>query len=338
MNASDSESGQVNRSNYKLDAAARQDARVARALIGGRNVTLADCVKLALALNAGKSAAVKTPVRTAVDEFLRAILRRGRREATFSFYEQRLAWFIETSIDRTLDDWDRPQLKKALEAMPHGATTVRMTYRAVRALYNWALQQNPPLCAGNPTLGLVIELPEVARNVQFFTVAEVEHILHGMEARFLPAVALQFFAGIRPEEIAPRTNKPRLQWEHVLIEERIIRVPETVAKTGHARIVESLPPALWAWLRRVPATERHGPICTVGADWLIHLMTKLAGRWIQDGIRHTFATYAMALTGNAGQVMAWLGHEGEAATFHNHYRGLATKKQAGGFWKQRPKT
>jgi len=59
-------------------------------------------------------------------------------------------------------------------------------------------------------------------------------------------------------------------------------------------------------------------------------------KWPQDCLRHSFATYAVALTNNPGQVAIWLGHNGNPTMLYRHYRGLTTKAEADKFFALRP--
>ena len=52
--------------------------------------------------------------------------------------------------------------------------------------------------------------------------------------------------------------------------------------------------------------------------------------------RQALRENAAALTGDAGKVAHWMGHEGDSGTIHRHYRGLATKAQAEAFFGLRP--
>lgn len=319
---------------FSLDQSQRADAKRALRLIAGKNLTIEECVKIALAMDRGTS--VTTTVETAVEEFLKSVLRRGKREGTYRFYYERLQWFTKQH-DGTLDDWDRPTLQKALEKMPRSPTTIRMTYRAIRALFGWARRQDPMLCRGNPCTGMKLDLPDVARNVRFLTIDDVQKILVGLRPELRAAACLMFFAGIRPEEIAPRNKKPRLRWENVRASKKFVRVPGEVAKvTDVPRIIQGLPETLWNLLPRLFPEGKlpvDGDVCGFTADTLIRSMRDALGKpWIQDVTRHTFATYAMATESNAGKVSEWLGHEGELGTFHKHYKGLVEAEDAVKYW------
>ncbi len=56
----------------------------------------------------------------------------------------------------------------------------------------------------------------------------------------------------------------------------------------------------------------------------------------QDALRHTFASYAVALTSDPGRVAIWLGHEGNPTMLHRHYRGIATEADARRFFALMP--
>jgi integrase len=58
--------------------------------------------------------------------------------------------------------------------------------------------------------------------------------------------------------------------------------------------------------------------------------------WPRDVTRHTFATFRMADTQDAGKVAAELGHVGGADILYRHYRGLTTPKEAKAFWAIKP--
>jgi len=129
-----------------------------------------------------------------------------------------------------------------------------------------------------------------------------------------------------------------LLWRHVNTAELIIRVPAEIAKTRKPRILEGLPPAIWLWL--TPGLPEQ-PISHASSQWLIRVAqlaggfsVKRAGQhhvlrpWPHDATRHSFATYALALTGDPGRVALWLGHEGNPRMLYTHYRGLATKAEA----------
>jgi hypothetical protein len=57
--------------------------------------------------------------------------------------------------------------------------------------------------------------------------------------------------------------------------------------------------------------------------------------WLPNGLRHSFATYHIALYEDAGKTALALGHTDPALTFR-HYRALRTKEEAEAYFAIRP--
>jgi hypothetical protein len=62
---------------------------------------------------------------------------------------------------------------------------------------------------------------------------------------------------------------------------------------------------------------------------------RLGFQWIQDGLRHTAATYHHALTGDIIKTAALLGDH-DIRTLDMHYRGLTSRAEAERFFALRP--
>jgi integrase len=208
--------------------------------------------------------------------------------------------------------------------------------RAVGAMWRWAMGEDPPMASNDIAAGMPVT-PKRPAEIKFLPVNEVSRILAGVGPH-RPAAALMLFAGVRPHEVAG-ADKPRLLWSHVNVAERTIRIPGEIAKTGVPRIVEGLPGALWRWIG--PPGRPQDPISRTLAPVVIEKAAAAAGygercqrvrKWPHDALRHSFATYAMALTADPGRVSVWLGHEGKPALLYRNYRGLATKAEAEAFW------
>lgn len=327
------------RKDYALTPEQKVDARTALRELGDSKLTLQDCVRLAKAMHGTTAGATKTPAGVAADKFLASVLARGKRAATFSFYEAKLKPYLAWMQGAAIDSVERPTLKAWLESLSCGDTQKRMHFRAIRAMYRWATRQDPPLTSRDPTAGLRLETNGgTKKEPKFYSVEECERMLRGVPPSILPALALSLFAGIRPEELYPvEPTKARLDWQHV--REKIIRVPAEVAKTGRGRIIEAgprgLPPTFWAWIK-----SHHngaGPACTASYKTAQgEIKAALGGDWINDGLRHTFISYVVAFTGDTARVSMWAGHEGRTSLIHNNYAGLTDKATAARFLALRP--
>jgi integrase len=304
----------------------RADARAALALLSGSGLTLEAAARVALE---GKSAIRRITVGTAADLFLREKLK--RRGATVGFYESKLRGICDVFGEKLMDEVSRADFRAWAAALEVAETTRAGYVRAARALWRWAAAQEPPLAGPAPTTGMVASVSSDS-TPRWLSVPQVRQLLAD-DSPWRPALALMLFAGVRVEEVAG-TGKPPMTWRCVDRKARSIRVPAECAKvTGRARLVQGLPPAVWAWLK--PGKDEE-PICPGQAVNAIKWARRRVPGYPKNALRHTFATYAVALTGQPDQVAGWLGHEGGPRLVHSTYAGLARKAEAQEFFALRP--
>lgn len=322
------------RKNARLTDAQLTDAREALALLEGTGLTLAATVRVALRLDDRPQASRGVLIAEAIERFCAESMRRNRREKTVTGYRQQLEQWERDHLDATLESITRPALRAYLLALKLKPASIAVRWRCIRALYRWARRQEPPLCPTDPTDGLQLDLPHRDHELTVLPVADCAAILKNLAPHWKPAAALALFAGIRPQELAG-FGKDRLSWESIDMAGKIIRVPASVAKTRRERIIEGLPPTVWAWLAMVPELKRKGSVCPMthqGFIGAIKTACNRVGDWPQDGTRHAFASYAVALTSDPGKVSLWLGHQGRPELLLTRYRALATKAQAEAFF------
>lgn len=315
----------IRRERFRLDAHQRADVAAARAILAGSGMSLEDAAQFAVN---GRRAIVRLTVTAAIDRFVlsrvRKTNRRGKplRSATIDWYEDFLDPLSREFGAEHLDTIDRTRFAAWLYALKVGETSRAAIARASRALWRWALAENPPLVTVDATIGLNFAAPlrpESERLV--LTVKQCAAILAAAD-RGQSAIALMLFAGIRPEEMAG-PDKDWLRWEHVNPAERYIRVPGEISKTGKTRLLENLPPTVWRWLTPGPLRE---PISPHTARTLRERAQVAAAvsAWPHDCFRHTAATYLLAHQRDAGIVSEWIGHEGRPTLLHQTYRGHLT--------------
>jgi integrase len=334
------------RSDFRLGPAEKADARSALVLLAGTGLSLTDAARRAVLSGDVRPPAFRTVVFTdALRDFIAYTHGKKRRLATLAYYEAQLSRFGESPLAGRWQRVTRPELRKWLDSLPQGATMKAMMFRCLRAFYRWGARQEPPLVGRSPTEGMAFESEIGAQGespgIKFYGVGEVEKLLGALDGETRCAVVAQLFAGLRPEEVVPRQrDKGGIGWEHFLFAERLVRVPAEVAKTRRARVLENLPAALWEWLASSSVEGRSGALWKRTDElyrWRLGRALGAVGvARIRDGFRHTFATYAVALCGDAGQVALWLGHEGRPTMLHRHYRGLVTRAEATAFFALRP--
>ncbi len=127
-----------------------------------------------------------------------------------------------------------------------------------------------------------LEMPDIQRLVRVSEQPEFAPCAAG--------VALMLWAGLRPTEVR------RLRWRDVDLAEKCITVRAECSKTGGVRQVDICRAleARLSRLRRHHLPDEHALICP--PDWQprwrkIRNAAGFAGRWVQDVLRHTFASY-----------------------------------------------
>ena len=190
-----------------------------------------------------------------------------------------------------------------------------------------------------------VEAPKAGRDskeIEILTPGEVQTLMRTAEDHFPQAVAsfaLQLFAGIRVEEIT------RMETEHVTADG--IDLPASVTKKGRRRHITPNP-TLSAWLARYPFEpcpnwRETSAACRRLAGWDVvavilnnritagtmePLTPATLGRWPQNALRHSHASYAVAFGVPLESLLFEFGHAGNPTLLRQHYVGRASKKQA----------
>ena len=252
-----------------------------------------------------------------------------RRERTIKDLRHRLTTFAKTYGNQRIAEITREELKDWLND-PALAARSRINYAVkLSQLWNYAIangwvEHNIP--ASLPRPNAEDTEPEI------FTVQQVAKLLeHAAANDLLAYVALGLFAGLRSAEIN------RLDWSNVKLAERRIIVGAAVAKKRSRRVVE-MSDTLAAWL--IICAKVKGPVVPLDSNRTLYArLAKLATAaglkgWPDNGLRHSCATYSLALTGDAVRVAYQLGNS--ADMIHRHYKALVTKADAERFWQLRP--
>jgi integrase len=156
---------------------------------------------------------------------------------------------------------------------------------------------------------------------QIFTPKEIDKLLSSATPDFLPCIAIGAFAGLRSAEIE------RLEWSDIDLAGGHITVGADKAKTASRRVVP-IADNLAAWL--APHVGQQGIIWKGGHDEFYEAQqdtAKAAGvKWKANAMRHSYASYRFALTGDAGRVAGECGNS--ASVIHKHYRELVKPADA----------
>lgn len=156
----------------------------------------------------------------------------------------------------------------------------------LHGLFEFALRRE--WCDKNP-IKRIERKKVVEREIQPLKLAETKRLIKTAQREspvYAVVAALLVYTGIRPREVR------RLTWRDIDTEEKTITVRSQCSKTGGVRQVE-IPPVLNRLLI-THKSENTSHICPT--DWQ-HRWRKIRdnsgfrGRWIQDILRHTYASF-----------------------------------------------
>ncbi|MGO8839072.1 MAG: tyrosine-type recombinase/integrase [Limisphaerales bacterium] len=222
------------------------------------------------------------------------------------------------------------QIQAWLDGLNLSAQSVTNFRRVLNLLFSFAIARG--YAVDNPVAG-VEKVKVNGGEIEIFTPAEIQRLLAAASPAFLPCLALGAFAGLRSAEIE------RLEWSDIHLAEKFIVVGASKAKTASRRVVP-VSDNLAAWL--APYFEMTGKVWTGGwlykaqrdcadatevkADAKKNIPVQKPVKWKANGLRHSFASYRFAQTGDAGRVAGELGNS--AAVVFRHYRELVRPADA----------
>jgi integrase len=218
-------------------------------------------------------------------------------------------------------------LRDYLNAMKIGPVARNNHRRLIIVLFNFAKAQGW-LRPNEETAAAALGIYKVKqRDVAIYTPTEIGKLLENADREFLPYIALIAFGGIRREELGRG-----LDWSAIDFERETILTSAAIAKTGRKRKIE-MSKNLTAWLRRYKGSK--GPIFNRDPRKRMAKLSKAAGiTWKPNALRHSFGSYRLEQTKNAGQVALEMGNS--AAVVMKHYFEIVDKKAAEQYWSIKP--
>jgi site-specific recombinase XerD len=267
--------------------------------------------------------------RTAVQEFLDEKHAMGRDEnyhrAARNILDRLVAWMperVSTWTPAMARDWT---LSLAQSFAP---VTVNNHIRMAKTFGYWCtsrnyIRENP--FANTPTPQVVSSEPE------FLKVDQIQALLETAQTQFpeaVPYLALNAFAGLRSSACA------RLAMDQIDFEKRGILLLATIAKNKRRVYLDGYEPNLWVWL---DWAREHAPtgFSLTKRQWdaLRGKVAEAAGvKMPHNALRHSFATYHVALHGDAGKTATLMTHRGNVAILYEHYKGNASRAEAEGYF------
>lgn len=157
----------------------------------------------------------------------------------------------------------------------------------LHALFAFALRRE--WCTRN-VIQLITKKRVIEQEIKPLKVSETKAILAASkkldDGSCSAGVGLLLWAGLRPTELR------RLRWGDVDLAEAVVTVRAQCSKTGGVRQVDLCPPLL----RCLKRYARNATEFICPADWVVKWRSiresaGFKGRWVQDVLRHTYASY-----------------------------------------------
>jgi len=214
-----------------------------------------------------------------------------------------------------------PDLKTAeLDAWLGGLSLAAKTKNGMRIIVvacgNWAEGRGYLVKDSNP-FAAMMRYKETKAPVAIFTPDHIAFLLKKADATLRPFLAIGAFAGLRTAELQ------RLDWSEVDLERGFLTVDANKAKTRQRRLVP-ISDNLKLWL--TPYKQASGPVC-------LHKRPQLAAAplcdgfvWQENGLRHSFISYRLAMLHDTARVALEAGNSPEV--IFGHYRELVTPEAA----------
>ena len=220
--------------------------------------------------------------------------------------------------------------------LPIPAANRNAIMRYLRAVFAYGVKRS--YLATNPITRL--DFTDIARKeVEILEPEQVSKLLTDAlsnDLELLPFLVFGFFSGIRPDG-----ELTKLEWRDVDLADRVITIRSEVSKTRRRRF-PSLSENAVAWLMEYHARggRREGLIVPWGLPFLRkHRLANRARagvtRWPQQGMRHSFCSYWLAVHKDINQLVLLSGHDNVDTMWRSYHKG-ATKSEAAKFWEIRP--
>lgn len=193
---------------------------------------------------------------------------------------------------------------------------------ACTAFWKWCRREG---LVGNDGVTPADRLPMAARDkgsCYILTREQLDALLVAVPAKHRAWVLIGAWAGLRPEEIAPKRSKIAdgkrgLHWEDIDFTFMQIRVAAETSKVDCVRLV----PLCSALAEALEPLRSTGPVClsSPAEDKTLRNLgiSIFGGAWPKDCLRHSYGSYRNALTRNMPRVAEEMGTS--VAMLHRHY-------------------
>lgn len=234
-------------------------------------------------------------------------------------FDLRIRTFKEDKTAEPRADGTRPKVMQKGKEL--ASATTRNNYRtALLAFFSYCKRKG--YVKENP-VDKVSKIKETHKEPEVFTVSEIRNILNlspeGSDIRTY--IAIGAFGGLRLAEAE------RLTWNKIDLKDKTITLDGTITKTSQRRIVK-MSDNLVEWL--LPYSQKTNTDEKVlrknFKNYLGNFKKINKIKWVNNGLRHSSASYYLALIGDEYKTASQMGHN--VKTLKTNYKGLVKEQDA----------
>jgi integrase len=252
-------------------------------------------------------------VRALADEYLAFQKSYNRSEAHQRDLRGRFNRFCLVFGDRLVHEITSSEIRRWLFELKVAPKTFNNYRDRIGFLFGYGITQGYLEKGTNPVDDRIKKMTEDDEPVEIFTVDQVNRILECAAPELLPLFAIGAFAGVRTSELL------QLEWNDVHFHTGHLDIRAEVAKSGRSRFFK-LEPNLVEWL--APYAQETGRIWRGTEDMFRNARKAMCAKagitWVQNGLRHSFASYHIAKNQNQNQLADLLGHLDSRLIFSNY--------------------
>jgi integrase len=266
------------------------------------------------------------PVRVAdlIDEFLEVKSQTTGYHHVLGLRSRLKHQFGREFGERRLSSLKSDELQRWINSRPGSNRTRRNYHGALVTLFEFA-RDNGHLPKGLPTEIHLVKKPRAEVSpIKIFSPEELKKLIKAalqIKSRALVPLLIQSLAGVRHEELQKiDKKKDRLRWSDVWLNQPVpeIHIRPEVSKVNKERFIP-LHPVLISWLRPL---WKSGDDAVYGMNSLSQDYRRICKQadmaWKRNGLRKSFNTYDVALTGSIDKTAQSAGNS--ATIIRRYYR------------------
>jgi len=261
-------------------------------------------------------------ITDAAKKYAEVIKRRSLRPSSLKQTQINLSQLAREFPDKSCHEVTSGELEQWFHSRNWKRSTIDGVLAKIGPFFTWCVRES--YCESNPC-GAVKRPQSDDTAPAIFTPYQARKLLLTAcesDAGMVPYLAIGLFAGIRPMEIG-RLHRSDVRRHH-------IEITAAKAKTRKRRLV-TLSENLKEWLSLdgdFPPTNK--------PKRLKRILDESGVSWSPDIMRHSYASYHLALHQSADKTALEMGHRDTNMLFR-HYRELVTKEAAKQYWNIAPK-